>query len=497
MRTASSQIYGTSLSAHPHAPLKEADHHFASTNLTQKYVPCRSIIARNSYLQNQDIGHLDEVIPSCKSAHIAHIAAHFPHFPESELRSYQEVLLMFAIRRQKDNAPRLVFRVGGEEPGWKLHYKETRTCIENDMLCLPAHNFAFRQFELELQLVLYHESESCRCHFRDQTDLPHHQNRTPYAGPRECQLFTVVAFADIKTIDDRFRTVWLPTALDLGKPGQDLIPHDLNEPSGRFYDGFNSLKDTIKTLDYNLNRLHHVFKTYVNSLEVDKLTTGFFAIIHGYGLLFHMHAVYAKLHRIQIRAPTLILSAKPAAVKARRLPPINAIESRLVHPPHGNSFLVYYYRDNYNALPSTEEGRQLTCCATSQVGESRSEGIVLKARTRRVAGVEDVVRMIYIAYKATWQMHSDLNTAMRARGREQGTNDGPGGLPGGRSSPKLPQVLPLVPATRLKLAVAAEVPTDDDSDPFAITPPMIEDPTESFKEDQDSEETSSTEDFLL
>lgn len=90
--------------------------------------------------------------------------------------------------------------------------------------------------------------------------------------------------------------------------------------------------------------------------------------------------------------------------------------------------------------------------------------------------------MIYIAYKATWQMHSDLNTAMRARGREQGTNDGPGGLPGGRSSPKLPQVLPLVPATRLKLAVAAEVPVcepenseeaRDDLDDFVATGDLL------------------------
>ncbi len=42
-------------------------------------------------------------------------------------------------------------------------------------------NFAFCQ--LELQLILYHESESCRRHFRDQTDLPNHQNRPLHAGP--------------------------------------------------------------------------------------------------------------------------------------------------------------------------------------------------------------------------------------------------------------------------------------------------------------------------
>ncbi|SJK97185.1 uncharacterized protein ARMOST_00436 [Armillaria ostoyae] len=185
--------------------------------------------------------------------------------------------------------------------------------------------------------------------------------------------FTVIAFADIETIDHRFRNVWLPTILDFGKPGQNLTLHDLSHPSGRFYPGFKSLIDAIQTLDYNLNRLHQVFKTYVDSLEVDKLTAGFFAIIHCYGLLFHMHAVYAELHRIQISAPTLAhpdlrydtrlilqylcdaadsigwFSSNPAAVKARRLPLISAVGSRLVPLPHGNSFLVYYYRDDYNA----------------------------------------------------------------------------------------------------------------------------------------------------
>ncbi|KAK0225617.1 hypothetical protein IW262DRAFT_699035 [Armillaria fumosa] len=362
--------------------------------------------------------------------------------------------------------------------------------------------------------------------------------------------FTVIAFADIKTIDDRFRTVWLPTVLDFGKLGQDLTPHDLNDPSGRFYDGFNSLKDAIKTLDYNLNRLHQVFKTHVDSLEVDKLTAGFFAIIHGYGLLFHMHAVYAELHRIQISAPTLAhpglrydtrlilqylwdaadsigwFASKPAAVKARRLPLINAVESRLVPLPHGNSFLVYYYRDNYSALSSTEEGRQLTVAQPPKFRESRSESVVVKARARRVAGVEDVVRrVVYNAYRPTWQMYSDLNTAMRSREREQGMTDGPGGFPGGRRLlPKIPPVWSQVP--RPKLTVAGEVPVcegnseetrdnldyfvatipetffdssqaDEDSDPFAITPPTIEDSTESFKEDQDFDETLSTEDFLL
>ncbi len=362
--------------------------------------------------------------------------------------------------------------------------------------------------------------------------------------------FTVIAFADIVTIDHRFRNVWLPTILDFGKPGQNLTPHDLNHPSGRFYHGFRRLINAIKTLDYNLNRLHQVFKTYVDSLEVDKLTAGFFAIIHGYGLLFHMHAVYAELHRIQIGAPTLThpdlrydtrlilqylldaadsigwFSFNPAAVKARRLPLISAVESRLVPLPQGNSFLVYYYRDNYNALSSTEEGRQLTVAQPPKFGESRRESAVANARARRVAGVSGVVqRVVYNVYRPTWQMYSDLNTAMRARGREQGITDGPGGFPGGRRPlPKLPPVRP--PAPRPKIVVGGEVPicegnteevgddvdgfvvtlpetffdllqADDDSDPFAIIPPTIEDSTESFKEDQDFDETLSTKDFLL
>ncbi|KAK0476708.1 hypothetical protein IW261DRAFT_1609375 [Armillaria novae-zelandiae] len=333
--------------------------------------------------------------------------------------------------------------------------------------------------------------------------------------------FSVIAFADIKTINNRFRTVWLPTVLD---PGQNLTPHDLNDPSGRFYDGFNSLKSAIKILDYNLNRLHQVFKTYVNSLEVDEFIAGFFAIMHGYGLLFHMHAVYAELHRIQINSIGWFAS-KPAVVKVR-LPLINDVESRLVPLPHGNSFLVYYYRDNYNALSSTEEGRRLTIAQPPKFGESRSESVVVNARAQHVVGVEDVVRrVIYKAYRPTWQMYSDLNTEMRARGREQGITDEPRGFPGGRRPlPKLPQVR--LQALRPKLAVAGKVPvcegtseeasddldyfvgttpgaffdpsqTDDDSDPFAITPPTIEDSTESFKEDQDFDQTLSTEDFLL
>ncbi|KAK0242085.1 hypothetical protein EDD85DRAFT_994970 [Armillaria nabsnona] len=354
---------------------------------------------------------------------------------------------------------------------------------------------------------------------------------------------SVIAINDLATvtIDHRTRNVWLPTILDFGKPGQNLSPHNLNHPSGRFYHGFKSLIDAIKTLDYNLNRLHRVFKTYVDSLEVDKLTAGFFAIIHGYGLLFHIHAVYAELHRIQIGAPTLTdpdlrydtrlilqylwdaadsiswFSSNPAAVKARRLPLISAVESRLIPLLQGNSFLVHYYRDNYNALSSTEEGRQLTVAQPPKFGESRSESAVINVRARRVAGVEGVVqRVIYSVYRPTWQMYSDLNTAMRARGREQGITDGPGGFPGGRRPlPKLPPVRPPVP--RPKMVVGGEVPVcegntevatipetffdllqaDDDSDPFAIIPPTIEDSTESFKEDQDFAETLSTEDFLL
>ncbi|KAK0195121.1 hypothetical protein F5146DRAFT_1132535 [Armillaria mellea] len=335
---------------------------------------------------------------------------------------------------------------------------------------------------------------------------------------------SVITIKDLTTvtIDDRFGNVWLPTVLDFGKPGQNLTPHDLNDPSGIFYDGFNSLKDAIKTLDYNLNRLHQVFfKTYLHSLDVDKLTAGTFAIIHGYGLLFHMHAVYAELHPDSIGW----FGSNPAVVKARRLPLISAVESRLVPLPHGSSFLVYYYRDNYNALSSTEEGRQLTVAQPPKFWESRSESTVVNARARRVAGVEGVVqRVVYNVYRPTWQMYSDLNTAMRARGREQGIADGPGGFPGGRRPPpKLPPVRPPVPRPKMVVAgvsvcdgnsekagddldgFVGPIPetffdfsqSDDGSDPFAITPPTIEDSTESSKENQDLDETLCTEDFLL
>ncbi|PBK73614.1 hypothetical protein ARMSODRAFT_1015154 [Armillaria solidipes] len=302
--------------------------------------------------------------------------------------------------------------------------------------------------------------------------------------------FTAIAFADIETIDHRFRNVWLPTILDFGKPGQ--------------HPTISAIPRADSTMDLR------VFKTYVDSLEVDKLTAGFFAIIHSYGLLFHMHAVYAELHRIQISALTLAhpdlrydirlilqylwdaadsigwFSSNPAAVKARHLPLISAVISRLVPLPQGNSFLVYYYRDNYNALSSTEEGHQLTVAQPPKFGESRK----CTRSTCRECG-------------------DDLNYAMRARGREQGITDGPGGFLGGRRPlPKHPPVRPPVP--RLKMAVAGDVPVcegnqeeagDDldgfvatipetffdlsqaDDDPFAITPPTIEDLIESFKED--------------
>ncbi|PBK95571.1 hypothetical protein ARMGADRAFT_1164119 [Armillaria gallica] len=505
-------LYETSSSVpnHGHPPLQEANHHVTNTDLTRKYVPCRRSLGIDlRYLQNQ---YLDEAMQEHTHCPYSRALSSFPRKRTSIIPKS----VIYAIQKQQDNALNLDGPIF-----WTTGMLQSQKALGS-----PDQSRKWLGGGREARIV--HSTQDLKA--GNTTSVITIKGLTTVVKGENSSFFTVIAFADIETIDHCFRNVWLPTILDFGKPGQNLTPHDLNHPSGRFYHGFKSLMDAIKTLDYNLNRLHQVFKTYVDSLEVDKLTAGFFAIIHGYGLLFHMRAVYAKLHRIQIGAPTLthpdLRYDTRLILKYLRLPLIGAVESRLVPLPQGNSFLVYYYRDNYNALSSTEEGRQLTVAQPPKFGESRSESAVINARARRVAGVEGVVqRMVYNVYKPTWQMYSDLNIAMRARRRDQGMTDGPGGFPGGRRPlPKLPPLRP--PASRLKMVIGVEVPvcegntkeagddldgfvanipeaffdllqTDDDSDPFTIVPPTIKDSSESFKEDQDFDEALSTEDFLL
>lgn len=223
------------------------------------------------------------------------------------------------------------------------------------------------------------------------------------------RFFATVAFADIQTIHNQFYRVWLPSVV----ARNNITASDINSPSGTLFHIFQNLINAKDRLARLMNRVREVFRTYAESLHVDELVGGVLAFIHGFGLLLHIHAVYAELRRIQIGAASLddrrllvdtrtalqYLADAHAAIglfpqnrylQGRRLRLITDI----IRNPGGNVVPPSYsFRDSYSPRRTTTPNLVLFPLAPY-----RPDSLSSQARARRerhIGNVENTMRAVF------------------------------------------------------------------------------------------------------
>ncbi|KAI0067934.1 hypothetical protein BV25DRAFT_893284 [Artomyces pyxidatus] len=256
---------------------------------------------------------------------------------------------------------------------------------------------------------------------------------------QNAQFFTTIAFADIQTIRDQFYRNWLPSVVNFStRRRRDITPDDITPSSGTLHIIFQSLIQARTQLAELLNRLREVYRTYSSVLHVDELMRGVFAFFHGFGLLLHMHAVYAELRRIQIGAESLndrrlltdtrsvlqYLVDGDAALSVllrdwtlqnMRLGAITDVRES----PGGNLIPgSWYFQDSYSPLASTTPDISLSVAGRMTASlESQARSL----RATRVRNVTDRLRAV-VANPAdnVWRCFARLNDRMRERERVQG-----------------------------------------------------------------------------
>lgn len=245
------------------------------------------------------------------------------------------------------------------------------------------------------------------------------------------RFFTTIAFADIRTIRDQFYNVWLPSIANRNT----ITANDISQPNGPLFLIFQSLFSSRNDLAQILNRLRDVFRQYHSDLHPDELMRGIFSFMHGFGLLIHMHAVYAELRRIQIGAttledPNLIADTRSviqftvdsdAAMSALVAQDLYVSRVILIGQVHRPFFEPWQWTDTYSPLLSTAFDTVLNDSGTQSSGSGNSPEGARVSRDARIQGVNGRVRTVAIIPANTvTARYATLRNNMRERERRQG-----------------------------------------------------------------------------
>ncbi|KAF9069633.1 hypothetical protein BDP27DRAFT_1420756 [Rhodocollybia butyracea] len=114
------------------------------------------------------------------------------------------------------------------------------------------------------------------------------------------RFFTEVEAARLQSTRLSFYDVWLPAI----SKRTTITPGDLNLPTGEFYHVYPQLRDAIRDVHMRVETLAAVFRANTTALHVDDFLRGLFLLMELYGLLLHMHAVWATLRRVEVGAAT-------------------------------------------------------------------------------------------------------------------------------------------------------------------------------------------------
>jgi len=196
------------------------------------------------------------------------------------------------------------------------------------------------------------------------------QDFTRLLRQENVRFFTQVETARLQSTRLNFYDVWLPaiasrTVIDAS---------DIDSPSGAFHHVFRNLSDSIQEVHMRVETLASVFRQNTDVLHTDDFVQGMFLMMELYGLLLHMHVVWATLRRIQVGAsslddPALIVDTLSAMVYtssartfvremhelslARRLDFIEHVRNERAYFPNGFYFVIYSFSDIYSPLPNT------------------------------------------------------------------------------------------------------------------------------------------------
>ncbi|KAF9068178.1 hypothetical protein BDP27DRAFT_1156678, partial [Rhodocollybia butyracea] len=182
--------------------------------------------------------------------------------------------------------------------------------------------------------------------------------------------FTQVEAARLQSTRLNFYDVWLPAIASRTV----IEASDIDSPSGAFHHVFRNLSDSIQDVHMRVETLASVFRQNIAVLHTDDFVQGMFLMMELYGLLLHMHAVWATLRRIQVGAsslddPALIVDTLSAMVYTssartfvremynlswlRRHDTIEQIQSERAFFPNGFYFVIYSFSDRYSPVPNT------------------------------------------------------------------------------------------------------------------------------------------------
>ncbi|KAF9072629.1 hypothetical protein BDP27DRAFT_399818 [Rhodocollybia butyracea] len=184
--------------------------------------------------------------------------------------------------------------------------------------------------------------------------------------------FTQVEVARLQSTRLNFYNVWLPAV----SQRTVINANDIDLPSGEFYHVFTNLRDAILEVHMRVETLASVFRQNTTVLQIDDFVQGMFLMMELYGLLLHMHAVWATLRRIQVGAsslddPRLNVDTRSAIMYASsartfveemrelswnlRRNAVEAIQSEYRYIGAGSNpsyYYVYSFSDLYSPLPN-------------------------------------------------------------------------------------------------------------------------------------------------
>ncbi|KAF9068179.1 hypothetical protein BDP27DRAFT_1364337 [Rhodocollybia butyracea] len=182
--------------------------------------------------------------------------------------------------------------------------------------------------------------------------------------------FTQVEYGRLQSTRLNFYEVWLPaiasrTVIDVS---------DIDPTSGALHHVFRNLADAIQDVHMRVETLASVFRQNIAVLHSDDFMQGMFLMMEVYGLLLHMHVVWATLRRIQVGAsslddPDLIVDTLSAMVYTssartfvremrelswtRRSDAIQPISILGGIPGWEGGIRIFYFSDIYSPLPNT------------------------------------------------------------------------------------------------------------------------------------------------
>ena len=254
---------------------------------------------------------------------------------------------------------------------------------------------------------------------------------------QHAEFFKVITLAEVTHARDSFYTAVLPSITSTS----NIAARDV-KTGGRLYREFSDLMKHRDDVASNLKKLAAVVEQYANDLHPDDLMSALIAFVNGYGLLFHIHATYSELHRIEIGASSLdhrdlkydtlkaLQYVKDASdvltIRWARFNLFGEIgesrcklvgEIRSVYVPGDST--RYYFKDTYTPLSTTPDHLYLSTPRYVEVAASLYRPSLEKARETYVRRIRSASEKLALPFNFRPELKSQAEV-LEARALKQG-----------------------------------------------------------------------------